>query len=95
MSYSTDIARRTSGMPVRRETRQALVRLGGAVQVQQAVIRAKSCVGEFAMNEVVYLKSMQREVDQRNPDAADAVALIINTTISGIARDVAQFGSEV
>jgi hypothetical protein len=95
MSYSTAIARRTSGAPVRRETRQALSRLGGAVQVQQAIIRAKSCVGEFATNEVVYLKSMQREIEQRNPDAADAVALIINTTITSIARDVAQFGSEL
>jgi hypothetical protein len=65
--------------------------IASAVQIEQPVTRVKSCVGEFAVNEVVYLKSMQREIEQGNPDAADAVALII----SSIARDVAQFGSEL
>lgn len=93
MSY--EVVRRASGAPIRRQTRQALVRIGSSVQVTEAIIRAKAVVGEFAVNEVVYLKSMQREIEQRNPDAADAIALIINTTISSIARDVAQFGSEL
>lgn len=92
---SSEIARRANGAPVRREAAQAMRRIGSAVQIEQTVIRAKSCVGEFAVNEVVYLKSIQRELEHRNPDAADAVALIINTTISSIARDVAQFGSEL
>ena len=92
---SNEIARRANGAPVRREAAQAIRRIGSAVQIEQTIIRAKACIGEFAVSEVVYLKSMQREIEQRNPDAADAVALIINTTINAIARDVAQFGSEL
>lgn len=92
---SSDIIRRSADLPVRRESDRALARIGGAVRVEQGVIRAKAVVGEFAVNEVTYLKAVQKEFETRNPDAAEAVALIINTTVASIARDVAQFGSEL
>ncbi len=91
----SELVRRASTTPVHREAQRAIRGIRSSVQVTAAIVRAKAVVGEFAVNEVVYLKSVQREIEQRNPDAADAVALIINTTISSIARDVAQFGSEL
>jgi len=69
--------------------------VAGAVHVEQAIIRAKARIGEFAINEVAYLKAVQRELEHANTDAGDAIALIVNTTISSIARSVAQFGSEL
>jgi hypothetical protein len=60
MSY--EVVRRASGAPVQRQARQSTLRIGSAVQVEQTVIGAKAVVGEFAINEVVYLKSMQREL---------------------------------
>jgi hypothetical protein len=59
------------------------------------VIRAKSAVGEFAVSEVAYLKTIQRNYENANPDAGEAIATIINITVASIARSVAQFGSEI
>jgi hypothetical protein len=92
---SNELIRRTLGLPAQRDTLRAIAQVGGAVQVEQAIIRGKGRVGEFAIHEVMYLKGVQRELESRNPDAADAIALIVNVTISAIAREVAQFGSEL
>lgn len=93
---SGELVRPSSGVHVvPRSTTRAVVRIGSAMQVEQAIIRAKACTGEFAVNEVTYLKAVQREIETRNPDASDAVALIVNTTIQSIARSVAQFCNEL
>lgn len=42
-----------------------------------------------------YFNAVQYEIEARNPDAADAIALIVNTTIQSIARSVAQVCNEL
>ena len=80
-------------LPMR--TQREITGIVAATKVQQTRVHAKSAVGEFALSEVSYLKSIQRQAEQANPDAADAIALIVNTTISGIARSVANFSADI
>ncbi|MFC6021873.1 hypothetical protein ACFP2T_37640 [Plantactinospora solaniradicis] len=91
---SGELERRAIGFGIESRALKAVVRIGAETKVAQTYIHAKSAVGEFALSEVGYLKAIQREYEQVNPDAADAIALIVNTTIQGIARSVSQFGSE-
>jgi hypothetical protein len=70
-------------------TRREISRVVAATRVQQAVIHAKTTVGAVALSEVAHLKAVQRQLEY--PDSADALALIVNTTIQGIARSVADF----
>lgn len=91
-----EIVRPSNGVQVApRGTARAVARIAGSAQTTQAVIRAKSRVGEFAVNEVVELKAVQRELEQRNPDAGDAIALIVNSTVLSIARSVSQYCGEL
>jgi hypothetical protein len=93
---SNEVTRYGGGLiPTPRPAARAVARIAGDVHVEQATLRAKARVGEFAVNEVTYLKAVQREIETRNPDAADAVALIINTTVQSMARSVAQFCNEL
>lgn len=91
----SELVRRTTNAGVDRRTYHTIVRVAAATQIEQAVIRAKSAVGEFAVSEVAYLKAVQRQYENTNPDAAEAIALIVNLTVQGIARSVGQFGSEL
>jgi cell division septum initiation protein DivIVA len=77
------------------ETRMEQARLRANTRAEQAAIQAVSMVGEFAVSEVEYLKSVQRRAESTNVDAADAVAAIVNLTVASIARRVARFGQEV
>ena len=64
-------------------------------QLAQCAIRAVSAVAEYGACEAAYLKKLQRQLEGTDPDAADAVAAIINTAVFGIARRVGRFASEV
>ncbi|QKV91645.1 hypothetical protein HUT19_07650 [Streptomyces sp. NA02950] len=64
-------------------------------KVQQALVHAKASVGDHAITEVSYLVAVQRQAETIHPHAADAIALIVNTTIQGIARSVANFNTEI
>ncbi len=64
-------------------------------QLAQCAIRAVSAVAEYGASEAAYLKKLQRQLEGTDPDAADAVAAIINTAVFGIARRVGRFASEV
>jgi NADH:ubiquinone oxidoreductase subunit E len=90
-----ELARRTSQATVDRRTYRAIAHVASDTRVEQAVIRAKSTVGEFAVSEVAYLKKVQRDHEHANPDAGEAIAAIINMTVASIARSVAQFGSGI
>lgn len=92
---SRELIRRGAGLPVSRGVMRATSGLANAAQIEQAVIRAQSAVGEFAVSEVFYLKSMQKDLELRDPAAADAISLIVNTTVHSIARSVARFGTEI
>jgi hypothetical protein len=90
-----ELIRATTHAEVDRRTYRSIARIAGDTRVEQAVIRAKSTVGEFAVSEVAYLKTIQRNYENANPDAGEAIATIINITVASIARSVAQFGSEI
>ncbi|TCJ35197.1 hypothetical protein [Parafrankia sp. BMG5.11] len=90
-----ELSRRDSsyGRPVSRSTVRAVTQISDTVNVSRAVIRAKARVGESAMYDVAFLKDTQRQLEQANPDLAEALALIANTTVAAIARSVLDFGS--
>jgi hypothetical protein len=67
----------------------------GATGVQVTALRAIAGVGEQAMFDVTQVKRTQRELEQMNPDAAEVIALIANTTCMAIARSVNRFGFEL
>jgi len=90
-----ELSRRASGGVVSYRTVGAIRRISTEARLEQTTVRASSAVGEFAVSEVEYLKRVQSNAEHANPDAADAVATIINTTVASIARRVAQFGNEV
>lgn len=79
------------GLALPTPTRREISRVVAATRVQQAVIHAKTTVGETALSEVAYLKAVQHQLETANPDSADALALIVNTTVQGICRSVANF----
>lgn len=87
------VPRRPATNAISRQTYRAVARVAAETQVEQAVVRAKSAVGEFAVSEVAYLKTLQKEHEHANPDAAEAIAAIVNITVASIARSVAQFGT--
>ncbi|MDV7219159.1 hypothetical protein [Streptomyces prunicolor] len=72
-------------------TRREISRIVATTRVQQAVVHAKTTVGEAALSEISYLKAVQHQLETANPDTAEALALIVNTTVQGIARSVANF----
>lgn len=92
---SGELVRYPTHTAVDRRTYRAVARVAADTRVEQAVIRAKSTVGEFAVSEVAYLKKVQRDHENTNPDAGEAIAAIINMTVASIARSVAQFGSGI
>lgn len=91
------VSRRTAQELTRLHTDTQLeqVRLRVNTRIEQAAIQAVSIVGEFAVGEVEYLKSLQRRAEHANVDAADAVAAIVNVTVASIARRVARYGNQV
>ncbi|MFC1421534.1 hypothetical protein [Streptacidiphilus cavernicola] len=85
--------RQSSGFLLPTYARREMTHTVAATGVAQAKVHAKPAVGEFALSEVSYLKAIQRQAENANPDAAEAIALIVNVTIAGIARSVQQFSA--
>ncbi|MEY9838585.1 hypothetical protein [Streptacidiphilus sp. EB103A] len=85
----------TGGVLLPAYARREITRVVGVTRIEQSKVHAKSAVGEFAISEVSYLKAIQRQAESVNPDAAEAIALIVNVTVAGIARSVAQFSAEL
>jgi 3-dehydroquinate dehydratase len=88
------VPRRSSGQ-LQRATTGALNEVMARQIVTERIIKAKSQVGEYATSEAVYLKALQKIAETSNPDAADAVASIINMTVAGIIRTNGEFGSSL
>jgi hypothetical protein len=88
-----DIARRRAQLDRARFEARGYVQR--RVHEEQAAIRGMTAVGVYAAFEVDHLKRVQKWLELTNPDAAEGVALIINTTSMNIVRRVAQFGEEL
>jgi hypothetical protein len=91
----SELMRRASGQAMTYGTVRAVARLTRESRLEQATIRAVSAVTEYAVSEVMYLKKLQGLAEQGNLDSAEAIAVIVNTGINGIARRVAHFSNEV
>lgn len=86
-----EIERRAKSLPLPRGAARELNQVRYDVEMQQVKIGAKTRVAEFAMWEVVDIKTVQRQLEQQQPDAAEALALIANTALHSIARSVAHY----
>ncbi|MFI1354858.1 hypothetical protein ACH4TV_14985 [Streptomyces sp. NPDC020898] len=75
-------------------TRRDISRIADYTKIEQSRVQSKAMVGEFAIQEVGYIKAIQHQAEQANPDAAEAIALIVNITVQGIARSVANFNND-
>lgn len=92
---SGTVSRHTANQAANWRAVKAMRQIASEVQLERGTLRAISAVGEYAVSEVEYLKRLQHLVEMSNPDAADAIAAIVNIAIAGIARRVGQFTSEV
>ncbi|MET8364112.1 hypothetical protein ABZU53_11140 [Micromonospora sp. NPDC005194] len=90
-----ELVRRASSQAVSWRDVRALRQVTSETRLEQATMRAISAVSEYAISEVEYLKRLQNQVEHSNPDAADAVAAIVNMTVVGLARRVGRFTSEI
>ncbi|HEY3684241.1 MAG TPA: hypothetical protein VGL93_14490 [Streptosporangiaceae bacterium] len=93
MSYS--LAKLGSRLPTQREVAKVEAYIDGKVQIERKRIRAIGLVGTFAADDALYLKQLQRQMEHLDPDAAEAVGFIINTSVMAIGRRVAQFDGEL
>jgi hypothetical protein len=91
----TEIVPRRVGMPMPRTARKAGAGIRAETFVEQVAIHALTTIGEQAVSEVTYLKSVQRNAEQANPDAADSIAYIVAVTVNSIARSVQAFSSRL
>ena len=80
-----------SVVPPRGDTRRQLLWLNGRVGLARAEIEGQSKVGEWAVFRAVYMKDLQRDMEQAHPDATEAIAIIINATLRGMLRSVENF----
>ena len=90
-----ELVRRNYGGQLQRATNNALNEVAARQMVVEAIIKAKSQVGEYAAAEAVYLKAIQKIAETSNPDTAEAVAAIINMTVAGIIRTNGEFGASL
>ena len=86
-----ELIRRPAGAVMPARTRRAINNVGSEATISRAVIRAKTVVAEQAMHELAYLTALQTQLETQNPASSEAVALIMATTIQGVARSVASF----
>lgn len=86
-----ELERRAKNLPLPRGVARELNDLRNDVEMEKVRIGAKTRVAEFAMWEVVDIKTVQQKLEQQQPDAAEALALIANTALHSIARSVAHY----
>lgn len=88
------VKREQPGSVLPAATRRMLSNIAAETKVEQARVQSKVMVGEFAIQEVGYIKALQHQAEQANPDAAEAIALIVGITVQGVARRLANFNND-
>ena len=86
---------RTGGRQLERRISGALDEVAARQLITERIIKAKAQVGEEAMYEVNYLMSLLDVVAKTNPAAVPAAAGIVQLTVAGISRTVAEFGGSL
>ncbi|MFI6645761.1 hypothetical protein [Streptomyces sp. NPDC050504] len=71
---------------VSRRMQSAIAEVADDMRIEEAGMRAKSALAEYAMSKVTYLKHIQGELEKAVPDATEALAVIANATAMSIAE---------
>jgi hypothetical protein len=90
-----DLVRRVGGTAMTREATEAVEYVNVVTAVETAVMRSTRHVGDEAINEIDYLKLRQKEIEQRNPDATEMVAAVVNGINVAIVHRARQYAIEV
>lgn len=90
-----DLVRRVGGLSMTREAAEAVAHVDEVSMVEAAAMRSVRRVGDLAINDIDYLKMRQKEIEQRNPDAAEMVAAIVNGVNVAIVHRVRQYAIEL
>jgi hypothetical protein len=73
-----ELVRRIGGVSMTCEAPHAVECVDVVTAVEAAAMRSTRRVGDIAINDIDYLKLRQNEIEQRNPDAAEMVAAVVN-----------------
>jgi hypothetical protein len=94
-STMNELVRRVGGVAVTREATEAVAYVDAVAVVEAAAVRSTRRVGDLAINDIDYLKMRQREIEQRNPDAAEMVAAVVNGINVAIVHRVRRYAIEM
>jgi hypothetical protein len=78
-----------------REATAAVAYVDAVAAVEAAAAHSTRYVGDVAINDIDYLKMRQREIEQRNPDAAEMVAAVVNGINMAIVHRVRRYAIEL
>ncbi|HEY1915735.1 MAG TPA: hypothetical protein VGH27_09175 [Streptosporangiaceae bacterium] len=91
----SDLVRRVGAVSMTREATEAVRYVDVVTTVEAAAMRSARRVGDLAINDIDYLKMRQKEIEQRNPDAAEMVAAIVNGAGVAIVHRARQYAIEL
>lgn len=92
---SKDLVRRVGGVAMTREATEAVAYVDVVTAVEAAAMRSTRRVGDLAINDIDYLKMRQKEIEQRNPDAAEMVAAVVNGINVAIVHRARQYAIDL
>jgi methylphosphotriester-DNA--protein-cysteine methyltransferase len=98
MARGSDIERWTARPPARREPkwlRQLNQEIGADTRTVERQLQAIAEANEYGMMQAVSIKRFQRQCENMEPDATEALAFIANNAMLTIAQRLQRFGSEV
>jgi hypothetical protein len=90
-----ELVRRVGGVEMTREAEAAVGYVDVVAAVEAAAMRSVRRVSDTAINDIDYLKMRQKEIEQRNPDAAELVAAVVNGINVAIVHRARQFAIEL
>lgn len=90
-----DLVRRVGAVAMTREATEAVAYVDAVAAVEAAAVRSTRRVSDLAINDIDYLKMRQREIEQRNPDAAEMVAAVVNGINVAIVHRVRRYAIEL
>lgn len=91
----SELVRRVGGVAMTREAAEAVTYVDVVTAVEAAAMRSTRRVGDLAINDIDYLKMRQKEIEQRNPDAAETVAAVVNGINVAIVHRARQYAVEL
>jgi hypothetical protein len=90
-----ELVRRVGGVSMTREATHAVEYVDVVTAVEATAMRSTRRVGDTAINYIDYLKLRQKDIEQRNPDAAEMVAAVVNGINVAIVHRARQYAIEL